>query len=109
MKILFNETEHTSKLAFVGIVNNEIAGYAQLYYRAGTILELCGLWLTDYGKSQLDYHAFAEAFFKHLKCLGYTKLYMETDDMEDGERLSFQLQERDNSGWHPKYIYYRIL
>lgn len=106
MEILFRETK---KLTFVGTVNSQIVGHAQLYDYTETVLGLYGLWLTERSKSQVDYTEFAEAFFSYLKSLGYTKLFMVTEDMEDGEKLSFQLEERDNSGWYPKYIYCRTL
>lgn len=110
MEILFSMAENEqSGLVFDGTVNGKVIGHAQMYPYEETVLGLDALWLTDGGKETVDYSEFAEAFFSHLKGLGYTKLFLVTEDMEFGEHLSFQLEERDNSGWYPKYIYCRIL
>ncbi len=110
MEILFSRAQHTaSELLFDGAVNGKVIGHAQLYPYSETVLGLNGLWLTDSGKELLEYSKFAEAFFSYLKGLGYTKLFLITEDLEFGEKLSFQLEEWDNSGWYPKYIYIRTL
>ena len=110
MDILF-EVEEQNKYgkSFVGIAEEVPVGHARIHYRGEHVAELTGIWLMDKESGKPSLEEFAEAFFRYLKNQGYTELWMESEYMDDGEALGFRLEDRDISGWYPKYISCREL
>lgn len=96
-------------MGFAGIAEEATVGHVRIYRRGEHAAELAAIWLEDKEGGKLGIREFAEAFFAYLKELGYTELWMQSEDMDDGDHLGFCLEERDNSGWYPKYFFLRKL
>lgn len=96
-------------MGFVGLVQEVPVGHVRLYSRGEHVAELAAIWLADKEGEKLTIREFAEAFYGHLRNLGYTELWMQSEDMDGGDGLGFRLEERDNSGWYPKYYFRREL
>lgn len=110
MDILFEvEKQNQFGMELVGIAEEVPVGHVMLHYRGEHALELRAIWLEDKESENPGIQEFAEAFFRHLKNQGYTELWMVSEDMDDGDAFGFRLEERDNSGWYPKYYFHREL
>ena len=110
MDILFEMTEQTEyRSTYTGTLDGEVIGRAVIvkYQFDEALIALRFLYLEGKGKGLMSRREFTDLFVAHLKSLGYTGLYMETLDMEEGYELGFQVLERDNSGWYPKYLCHR--
>lgn len=110
MDILFEVEERTELgVGFVGIAEDVTMGHVRIYRRGEHVAELAAIWLVDREKGNLNLREFAETFFGYLKGQGYTEIWMQSEDMDGGDDLGFRLEERDNSGWYPKYFFRREL
>ena len=110
MDILFQVEERTEfGMGFVGIAEGAPVGHVRVYCRGEHVAELAAIWLVDREKGNINLREFAESFFRYLKGQGYTEIWMQSEDMDDGDDLDFRLEERDNSGWYPKYFFLRKL
>lgn len=86
-----------------------VIGYGRLAHYKGRITEVYDLWLTEEGKEVIGLREFAEEFFAYLKKQGYEELCMISEDIDFGQQFGFSLEERDASGWYPKYEFRRKL
>mgnify|MGYP002510529249 CR=1 FL=1 len=110
MDILFEVEEQTELgVGFVGIAEDIPVGHVRIYRRGKHVAELAAIWLVDKEGGKPGIREFAEAFFAYLKEQGYTELWMQSEDMDEGDDFGFRLEERDNSGWYPKYLFLRKL
>ena len=110
MDIMFQVEEQTELgMGFVGIAEETPVGHVRIYRRGEQAAELAALWLVDKEGGKPGIREFAEAFFGYMKGLGYTELWMQSEDMDEGDDFGFRLEEWDNSGWYPKYSFLRKL
>ena len=86
-----------------------VIGYGRLAHYKGRVTEVYDLWLTEEGKALIGLREFAEEFFAYLKKQGYEELCMISEDIDFGYQFGFSLEERDASGWYPKYEFRRKL
>lgn len=110
MEIIFKEIRRDQyTVTYTGIVDGEEAGYVDLLHHSRPMLELTRLWLTKRGQEVTRKKEFLDAFCAYLKEQGHTELRLESEEDELESWWGFRLEERDNSGWYPKYSFRRKL
>lgn len=110
MDILFEVEEQTEfGMGFLGIAEGVPVGHVRIYGCGEHVTEMTAIWLVDKKGGNISIREFAETFFGYLKGQGYKEVWMRSEDIDEGDDFGFRLEEWDNSGWYPKYLFRREL
>ena len=107
------DTEENERLgggdAYIAVADGVAVGKARVRHCYEAVWEIRWLYQTDEGKAKMDFAEYADAFFAFMKSKGCTEVIIENDEDELKFLPGFELYDRDNSGWYPRYYFRREL